>query len=168
MHSLLRLSIAGAIVGSSVAVHARTAGTHPTPDTLSPRHVVEHQDLRSLLIPPSSVDGQNIPVLIRHLRLEPSAIATDPTATVKFEVYNTGDADLADIELTVSLLGPPADGDAAIRRVLVRPFKVRVNTVLLAGYSLEYEIRLSNVSAPCECLPRIDVIGGRSIAADTR
>jgi hypothetical protein len=107
------------------------------------------------------------PITIRYSRLEAPATQEDPESTIlKFEVQNESDTGQTDIEVSVSLLGPIDEGTET-RPVLVRPFIIRIDTVLHAGYSLEYEIRLRNVQPNCDCLPSIDILNARAVVDET-
>jgi hypothetical protein len=107
------------------------------------------------------------PIAIRHPRLEASTTREYQESTIlKFDVENESDTSQTDIELSVSLLGP-IDGGEEERPVLVRPFTIRVDTVLPAGYSLEYEIRLRNIRSDCDCVPKIDILNARAVVEET-
>jgi hypothetical protein len=105
-----------------------------------------------------------LPVSIQHARLERAEpMAGAPSAMLKFDVFNEGDEDVVDIELFVSVLGPVKEDAPPLRPVVVRPFKIHVNAVLMSGYSLEYAIRMRNVDAACDCVPNIQVLAGRPL-----
>jgi len=48
----------------------------------------------------------------------------------------------------------------------VRPFKIKIRNVLLAGYSFDYEIRLRNVSLDTANTPEIEVVDAQRAADD--
>lgn len=81
-------------------------------------------------------------------------------------MLNDGASRLRNIVLEVSVVkrvrkdesNPPAE-------VLVRPFIVRGNVVLLPGYSIEYEMRLQNFAPDCDCEPRVDVVSVEALSA---
>jgi hypothetical protein len=121
------------------------------------------------LLRSGSATSDDVFVSLRHVRLEASPpIDEVPSATLKFDVHNEGTMDLADVELSISLLGPPIKGTTALRELLVRPFSIRLNTVVLAGYILKYEIRLRNLSAECDCVPKFQLVKARAVANDGR
>jgi hypothetical protein len=111
-------------------------------------------------------EGSERGVSIRRIRLEPSPTVNDSEAVVlKFDVRNDTATGMTDIVVSVSLLGPP-QGNLERRAVLVRPFRIRVGGPLRAGYSLDYEIQLKNLSLQSDCVPEIEVVSARSLDED--
>jgi len=43
-------------------------------------------------------------------------------------------------------------------KTLVRPFKIRGNVVLQAGYTINYEMLLRNLSSDCRYIATVDVV----------
>src|SRR5262245_33851357 len=104
------------------------------------------------------------PIVIRRARLEPTPRRDESESVLlKFDVHNQSETSQANILLSVSLLGPAGEDSLEPRPVIVRPFSIRVETVLRAGYLVEYEILLRNLSSDCDCLPRIDVVSARPV-----
>jgi hypothetical protein len=105
---------------------------------------------------------------VRSIKLEPaSPISGDdtPAAIMKFDVYNELHLSIADLVLAVSVLGEPGgDSSSKSRVVLVRPFNIRVSQVLQPGYSIHYELRMRNLSASCDCLPKVEVLAARVLS----
>jgi hypothetical protein len=109
-------------------------------------------------------DSLPLAVSIQHARLERAEPMTDaPSAMLKFDVFNDGDDDVEGIELSVSVLGPVTAAAPPLRPVLVRPFRIHVNAVLMSGYSLEYVILMRNLDAGCDCVPKVQVLAGRPL-----
>jgi hypothetical protein len=92
-------------------------------------------------------------------------VEQDPTAFVRFDVFNTGDHDVAPVVVEIAILEtPPRYGDAVpIPTTLVGPFRIRTNTALKAGFSVHYELRLRNISAVCDCVATVDVVQDGSV-----
>jgi len=100
-------------------------------------------------------------VLVRHVKLQSDdPIEGAPTSTLVFDVYNDTGGSVTDVTVLVSLLDAAA-GDSKTPRVLVGPFKIRLEEVLLADYSVHYELRLRNLSPDCGCVPVVDVLDAR-------
>ena len=146
----------------------QAASAESVSDLVAPPHATGDQAESAVrLFRHGSPTSDDISLSLRHVRLESSAAVDEaPSSTLKFDVHNEGDTDLADIELSISLLGPPINGVEALRTIVVRPFTIRLNTVLMAGYILQYEIRLRNLSSECDCVPKFQLLDARALSDD--
>jgi hypothetical protein len=100
---------------------------------------------------------------IRHIRLEASPpVDGAPSVILKFDLHNQGSTSLTDIVLSVSV-GHAAGESASEPSERVHPFEVKIDNVLLAGYTFGYEIRLRNVSIDTANGPEIAVVDARRI-----
>jgi hypothetical protein len=86
-----------------------------------------------------------------------------PSAVLKFKVLNDGPTPLTDLVLEISVT-ELRERDRLPGRALVRPFTVRGHIVLLAGYSMQYEMLLRNLSPSCDCVASVDVVSVRWLA----
>jgi hypothetical protein len=102
---------------------------------------------------------------IENLRLDSAPPeAPQPSAVLKFDVFNATSARLTDVVMKVSFLKkPPTDGPTTPLRVLVGPVTVRVGEILQTGFALSYEMLFRNLSAECDCLPRVEILSARSL-----
>jgi hypothetical protein len=105
-------------------------------------------------------------VSIRHARLEKAEPPESTFATLSFDLYNEIDATVSDIAVSVAILASSVDREAPSPYV-VRPFTIRLKEVVLAGYSVHYELRLRNLSSDCSCVPEIEVLEARVLANDS-
>ena len=48
-------------------------------------------------------------------------------------------------------------------RVIGGPFKILMKEVLLADYSVHYELRLRDLSAACGCVPAVELLSARVV-----
>jgi len=64
---------------------------------------------------------------------------------------------LTDLILEISILEKPALNELS-GKALVRPFTIRGNVVLQAGYTVNYEMLLQNLSSDCKCIANVDVV----------
>jgi hypothetical protein len=64
---------------------------------------------------------------------------------------------LTDLILEISILEKSAAKELT-GRALVRPFQIRGNIVLQAGYTINYEMLLRNLSSDCRCVANVDVV----------
>ena len=64
---------------------------------------------------------------------------------------------LTDLILEISILEKPESMELSGRAV-VRPFKIRGHVVLQAGYIVNYEMLLRNLSPDCGCVANVDVV----------
>lgn len=107
--------------------------------------------------------GKRLPVVVRNAKLERSTPADSVKLT--FDLFNESETPVSDIVLSVSVLGAPRDDAPGIRVEVIRPFAILLKTVVLAGYSIHYELRLRNLSSECDCVSTIKVLEAR-IAPD--
>ena len=114
---------------------------------------------RIQLVPPSELP----PLKVKNVFIK-SAPPVDgaPTAVVKFAVVNTGSTGVVDIVFEVAILAKP-ELSALPTNVLAGPYAIHVKAVLQAGYSMEYELRLWNVSADCDCVATVVVLSARPV-----
>jgi hypothetical protein len=84
---------------------------------------------------------------------------------LKFDLHNQGWTSVTDIVLSVSLRSGGSDTrvDPSTR---VQPFRIKIQNVLLAGYSFDYEIRLRNVSLDTASAPEIEVVDAHRVVDD--
>jgi hypothetical protein len=98
---------------------------------------------------------------IDNVRLEtPLHAEASPSALLKFDVFNGGSTPLTDLILEISIVEKSAAKELAAR-TLVRPFQIRGNIVLQAGYTINYEMLLRNLSSDCRCVTNVDVVSFR-------
>jgi len=95
---------------------------------------------------------------VDNVRLE-AAVREEasPSTILKFDLFNGGSAPLTDLVLEISILEKAAPTELA-GRAIVRPFKIRGNVVLQAGYTINYEMLLRNLSSDCRCIANVDVV----------
>ena len=95
---------------------------------------------------------------VEKVRLEvPVTAETSPSTLLKFDVFNGGSTPLTDLILEISILEKPALNELS-GKALVRPFKIRGHVVLQAGYTVNYEMLLRNLSSDCRCIATVDVV----------
>lgn len=105
-------------------------------------------------------------IAVRNVKLASAPpVEEDPSAFVRFDVFNEGEQDASPVVVEIAILEtPPQLGDVVpIPTTLVGPFRIRANTALKAGYSVHYELRLRNVSAFCDCTATVDVVQDESV-----
>lgn len=170
---LLNALLSGA--GMVVPVAESHAGLSPV--SLIP--ALSIRDKRQL--PPDNDGGDNAPraksavgVAVRHVELESAEpLEGAPSSTLKFDLFNEVGSSITDVVVSVSFIEVAATR-SAVPRVIVGPFEIRLKKVLLADYSIHYELRLRNLSADCLCVPTVRVLDARtllgsdSLSADPR
>ena len=102
---------------------------------------------------------------IHRVRLEaPSATEASPAAVLRFDATNEGSDRLTDIVLEGAIEAEPDSSDESrARRLIAGPFKIQVAAILEAGYTIEYEVLLRNLSLECRCIPTVRVVSVRSL-----
>jgi hypothetical protein len=111
---------------------------------------------------PATLELPEHPALrISKVRLEPAPGAeAEPSAVLRFNLENHGITQLADVILRIAVYAEPED--AALTRAILRPFTLHTEATLEPGYSVDYEMRLRNLSAGCHCVPKVDVVSARA------
>lgn len=152
-------------LGMSVSAHALTSAADVRPDRPSkgtdkivPGPTVStHPDL--------SVTNEGLPVSIANVRLEPAPpLETSPSMTLKFAIANEGPTSVSDIILEISIVEKAkSEHPESARRILVGPFTIRGDVVLRAGYTMNYEMLMRNLSSECGCLATVDVLSARPL-----
>jgi hypothetical protein len=95
---------------------------------------------------------------VENVRLEaPVHAYASPSTLLTFDVFNGASTPLTDLVLEVSILEKPVTTTLSGRTV-VRPFKIRGQVVLQAGYTVNYEILLRNLSPACACVANVDIV----------
>jgi hypothetical protein len=95
---------------------------------------------------------------VENVRLEaPVSAETLLSTLLKFDVFNGGSIPLTDLILEISILEKPAVNELS-GKALVGPFKIRGKVVLQAGYTINYEMLLRNLSSDCSCEATVDVV----------
>jgi hypothetical protein len=106
-------------------------------------------------------ESSAVPVEVRHVKLRgDEPIDGADSSTLVFDVYNKTGEKVTDVVVAVSFLDasvPPSSSP----RVIVGPFEIQLKQVLLADYSVHYELRLRNLSAACGCVPKVEVLYAR-------
>ena len=126
----------------------------------------EHQDKRvkHLTLDRSALvdNAARLPLRVQRVRLEPAPpMSASPGTVLKFDLFNASANRLADPLLQIAIVEKTEP--FALRRILVRPFTIRAEVVLEAGYILNFEMLLRNFSSDCHCVPNVDVVSVRSL-----
>jgi hypothetical protein len=107
---------------------------------------------------PKRVTGAAPLLRVENVRLEaPVHAEASPSTLLKFDVFNGASTPLTDLILEISILEKPALNELS-GKALVRPFKIRGHVVLQAGYTVNYEMLLRNLSSDCRCIATVDVV----------
>jgi hypothetical protein len=151
-------AICGVVLAPGLGVHAAIrSGVDRVVDT-PPRNIP-----KAVVLPPVNP----VPTLrIMNVRLEaPPADAPTPSAVLKFDMLNDGGSKVTDIVIQIAMLERPrGEHEPSSRRFVVNPFMIRGSVTLEAGYTMNYEMLLRNLSANCACVPNVVVISARPVA----
>jgi hypothetical protein len=152
-------AMGGVVLASGLGVHAAIGSSVDSGVDTPLRNIP-----KAVLLPPVNP----VPTLrIMNVRLEaPPADAPTPSAVLKFDMLNDGGSKVTDIVIQISMLERPRDEHAlSSRRFVVNPFMIRGSVTLEAGYRMNYEMLLRNLSADCACVPNVVVISARPVPA---
>jgi hypothetical protein len=102
---------------------------------------------------------------IEKVRLEaPPADAPNPSTVLKFDVFNDGAVSVTDIVIKIAILEKTqgVGREVTLPRVLVGPFTIRGHATIEAGYTVNYEMLLQNLSSDCRCQADVSVASWRA------
>jgi hypothetical protein len=105
-------------------------------------------------------------VRVNNARLEAAPPdVPQPSALLKFDMLNDGALSVSDVLIQVAILEKrPMDDDGATPpRVIVGPFVMRGHATIEAGYTINYEVLLRNLSSDCSCVPNVSVVSARPL-----
>ena len=72
-------------------------------------------------------------------------------------MFNAGATPLTDLILEISILEKSALNDLA-RKAIVRPFKIRGDLILQAGYTVNYSMLRRNLASDYSCMATVEVV----------
>ena len=137
-----------AVVLSSLAAAATAANQTPAGQAID-RHADQPQ------LP------ENPALRITDVRLEPALLAEpEPSAVLRFNLENHGITQMADVVLRIAIFEKQSEA-AVVPRAVVRPFSMHTDATLEPGYSVDYEMVFHNLSAGCNCVPKVEVVSAR-------
>ena len=151
-------AISSAIIGAlalacGVSLNATKGASHDSVDQTKAR-----RGIISIPDDPKRVEAAARLLKVENVRLEaPVREEASPSTILKFDVVNGTSAPLTDLVLEISILEKSAPTELA-GRAIVRPFKIRGSVVLQAGYTINYEMLLRNLSSDCRCIANVDVV----------
>jgi hypothetical protein len=152
-------AIGGVVLASGLGVHAAIGSSAGAGVDTPLRNIP-----KAVVLPPFN----SVPTLrIMNVRIEaPPADAPTPSAVLKFDMLNDGGSKVTDIVIQISML-ERSRGEHALgsRRFVVSPFMIRGSVTLEAGYTMNYEMLLRNLSADCACVPNVVVMSARAVPA---
>jgi hypothetical protein len=115
---------------------------------------------RQQLLSPERPPGDG-DVAIREVRLQAvPEVESSPAVRVTLQLHNASERDITGLVIRVCLVAAkPKSQDRSGPAVIAAPLSIRMNSVLLANHSMNYDIVLRNVSADgCECVPAVTVL----------
>ena len=143
-----------AVLALSVGVSADVPRTRAAPaEQLRSDHRAD------VIPPPSTLRIKNVRLMV------PPASVAQPAAVLKFEMANEGAHRLTDtlVEIVITER-QDADADTVNPRIIVGPVTIEGRATIEAGYTLEYQMLLRNLSAECECVASVTVLSARPLA----
>jgi hypothetical protein len=100
---------------------------------------------------------------VKNLRLDSAPPeASQPSAILKFDVFNDASVPLADVVMRISFLKKRLPGASETPdRVVVGPVTIRLGQTLQAGFAVSYQMLFRNLSSDCGCSPRVEILSAR-------
>jgi hypothetical protein len=101
---------------------------------------------------------------IRNVRLVAApASVTQPSAVLKFEMANEGPQPVTDTLVEIVITEQQrGESEALNPKTIVGPVTIEGKNIIEAGYTLEYQMLLRNLSAECECVANVAVLSARA------
>jgi hypothetical protein len=157
-------AIASGLLGLTVTIHA-DGGTDDR--RIQPRELSLRGTSVSRII--TAPTGTTSTLRVVDVRLAAAAEpAPIPSAVLKFDLVNQGFVTVSDVSLEVTIF-ERSSTDAEVfapPRVVAGPFTIRGDVDLRAGYTVNYEMLLRNMSADCDCVANVAIVGGRAALSD--
>jgi hypothetical protein len=102
---------------------------------------------------------------VNNVRLEaPPPETPTPSTLLKFEILNDAAVAITDLAIEVAVLDKPhAQDKVTVPRVIVGPFTIRGHVAIQAGYTLNYQLLLKNLSSDCDCVANVSVVSARPV-----
>jgi len=102
---------------------------------------------------------------IRNVRLEaPPPNADRPSALLRFDMLNNSTVRMTDVSIEIAIVEKWQSPDQSrMPRVIVGPFTIRGDATIEAGYTLNYQMLLRNLSSDCGCQANITVVSARPL-----
>jgi hypothetical protein len=105
----------------------------------------------------------DLPLRLSNIRLEP---ATDFEAAasmnVSFDLANDSSVSFTNIVIQVRILkNPVPSSPTSVSTVLAGPFSIRTKIVFEPAFTINYELRLRNLSSDCDCNAHVEIVSYR-------
>jgi hypothetical protein len=156
------VTVVGGCLAAGLGGIAHAASDHAKlPARVTEQVGVPHTDSRR-------VDMRVVPATIlrvSHVRLEaPPVDAPKPASLLKFDMMNDGDLRVTDVRIQIAIVQKERlAADRTPPRVIVGPFTISGHATIEAGYTVNYEMLLRNLSYDCECQPDVRVVSARPL-----
>jgi hypothetical protein len=148
-------AIVGGLLAFAVVLDADVPATHSAPAEQLPAERRAHGNP-----PPTALRIKNV-----RLVAAPMSSAQPPSAVLKFDLANEGAQRLTDTLVEIVITERQGvKAETLNPRIIMGPVTIRGTATIEAGYTLEYQMLLRNVSAECECVANVVVLSARTPA----
>ena len=109
--------------------------------------------------------GPDSALRIKNVRLEaaPPDVPT-PSTVLKFDVLNDGAVRVTDLLIQIGIRTKESTDRSRPPQIIVGPFSVAGYATIEAGYTLNYEMLLRNLSPDCSCVADVSITSARPVA----
>jgi hypothetical protein len=85
-----------------------------------------------------------------------------PSMNVSFDVANDSSVSFTNIVIQVRILkNPIPSSPTSVSTVLAGPFSIRTKIVVERAFTINYQIRLRNLSSDCDCNAHVEIVSYR-------
>jgi hypothetical protein len=108
----------------------------------------------------SKLGDSTLPLRVRNVRIKPAPdIESTSTVNVSFDLINAGSVSLTNIVLQVFILEAviPTEPDRE-PTILAGPFSIRTKIVFEPAFTINYQLRLRNISSDCDCIADVKIV----------
>jgi hypothetical protein len=118
-------------------------------------------------------DGENQRAVstlqIKNVRLEaPPLDAPKPSTLLKFDLLNDGEVSVTDVIIKIAIVENGHSTVESVPRFIAGPFTISGHATIDAGYTVNYEMVLRNLSSDCGCRADVNVVAARSSSDPAR
>jgi hypothetical protein len=115
---------------------------------------------------PAETTPATILLRVQAIQMESVPLDHDAATNLSFEVLNDGPTAVTDITLVVSIVQARSSVPAPAPMLVLRgPFSISAKVPLQPGYTMRYDMELSNISAEtCACAATVDIVSARAIS----
>jgi hypothetical protein len=107
--------------------------------------------------------GSDVLLRLANVRLEPAPdFEAAPSMNVSFDLANDSSVSFTNIVIQIRILKTPISSNPTLASTLIAgPFSIRTKIVVEPAFTINYQLRLRNLSSDCDCIAQVEIISSR-------